>query len=60
MDINEIVNDNQVRFVKYRQGFAYCAVHVPSEGSDYMFPVALFDIGDAILHATDKALIFMR
>ncbi|MBI2295653.1 MAG: hypothetical protein HYU76_06390 [Betaproteobacteria bacterium] len=60
MDIREIVKDNEVRFAKYRQGFAYYTVHVPSEGIDYTFPVPLSDIGDATLLATDKALVFMR
>jgi hypothetical protein len=60
MDIKEIVKDNEVRFAKYRQGFAYYTVHVPSEGIGYTFPVPLSDIGDATLLATDKALVFMR
>ena len=60
MDIKEIVKDNKVLFAKYRQGYAYYTVRVPSEGIDYMFPVPLSDIGDATLHATDKALVFMR
>ena len=60
MDIKEIVKDNEVRFAKYRQGFAYYTVHVPSDGTDYTFPVSLSDIGDATLLATDKALVFMR
>jgi hypothetical protein len=60
MNIKEIVKDNKVRFVKYRRGYAYYTVRVPSEGIDYMFPVPLSDIGDATLHATDKALVFMR
>ena len=60
MDIKEIVKDNEVAFAKYRQGIAYYTVRVPSEGVDYMFPVPLSDIGDATLHAKDKALVFMR
>jgi hypothetical protein len=60
MDIKEIVKDNEVHFAKYRQGFAYYAVRVPSEGIDYMFPVPLSDIGDATLLATDRAMVFMR
>lgn len=60
VDLKEIVKDNEVRFFKYRQGIAYYTVRVPSEGIDYMFPVPLSDIGDATLHATDKALVFMR
>ena len=60
MDIKEIVKDSEVRFAKYRQGFAYYSVRVPSEGIDYTIPVPLSDIGDATLLATDKALVFMR
>lgn len=60
MDIKEIVKDNTVHFAKYRQGYAYYTVRVPSEGCDYSFPVSLIDIGDATLLATDKALVFMR
>ena len=60
MDIKEIVKDNVVSFSKYRQGFAYYTVRVPSEGADYVFPVPLSDIGDATLLAKDKALVFMR
>jgi len=60
MDIKEIVKDNEVRFAKYRQGFAYYTVRVPSDGIDYTFPVPLSDIGDATLLASDKAIVFMR
>ena len=60
LDIKEIVKDNEVRFARYRQGIAYYAVRVPSEGVDYTFPVPLSDIGDATLLATDKAMVFMR
>jgi hypothetical protein len=60
MDIKEIVKDNEVSFAKYRQGYAYYTVRVPSEGVDYIFPVPLSDIGDATLLAKDKALVFMR
>jgi hypothetical protein len=59
MDIKEIVKDNEVRFAKYKQGFAYYTVRVSSEGFDYIFPVPLSDIGDATLLATDKAMMFM-
>ena len=59
MNIKDIVNDNTVRFVRYRQGIAYYGVNVPSEGA-YMFPVPLEDIGDATLELEDKAIMFMR
>jgi len=60
MDLKEIVKDNTVHFAKYRQGYAYYTVRVPSEGADFIFPVPLSDIGDATLLATDKAMVFMR
>jgi hypothetical protein len=60
MDIKEIVKDNEVRFARYRQGYAYYSVRVPSEDTSYTFPVPLSDIGDATLLATDKAMVFMR
>ncbi|MEM7610276.1 MAG: hypothetical protein AAF270_01200 [Pseudomonadota bacterium] len=59
MNIKEIVKDNTVRFVRYRQGIAYYGVDVPAEGA-YVFPVPLEDIGDATLELEDNALIFMR
>ena len=59
MNIVDIVKDNTVRFVRYRQGVAYYGVSVPAEG-DFMFPVPLTDIGDATLELEDKAILFMR
>ena len=58
--VKDIVKDNVVRFLKYRQGIAYYSVKVPPENNEYMFPVPLADIGDATLLATDKAMVFMR
>jgi len=60
MNIKDIVKDNTVRFHRYRQGVAYYVVNVRNEGTDYMFPVPLDDVGDATLEAEDKALMFMR
>jgi len=60
MDIKDIVKDNEVRFARYRQGYAYYTVRVTSENAEYTFPVPLSDIGDATLLATDKAIVFMR
>jgi len=60
VNIKEIVKDNSVAFLKYRQGIAYYTVRVPSTDVDHMFPVPLEDIGDATLLATDKAIVFMR
>lgn len=59
MNIKEIVKDNTVRFVRYRQGFAYYGVNVPGHG-EYVFPVPLADVGDATLEHEDKAILFMR
>ncbi len=59
MNIVDIVKDNTVHFVRYRQGVAYYGVNVPSEG-EFMFPVPLADIGDATLELEDKAILFMR
>ncbi len=59
MNIKDIVKNNTVRFVRYRQGIAYYGVNVPSAGA-YVFPVPLEDIGDATLELEDKAILFMR
>lgn len=59
MNIKDIVKDNTVRFVRYRQGIAYYGVTVPAAGA-YLFPVPLDDIGDATLELEDKAILFMR
>lgn len=59
MNIKDIVKDNTVRFVRYRQGIAYYGVNVPAEGT-YVFPVPLEDIGDATLELEDRAIMFMR
>ncbi len=60
MNIKEIVRDNQVSFFRYRQGVMYYTVKVPGHDKEHMFPVPLSDVGDATLHAQDKAIIFMR
>jgi hypothetical protein len=60
VNIKEIVKDNQVNFLRYRQGVMYYTVRVPGNQADHMFPVPLSDIGDATLHCQDKAIMFMR
>lgn len=35
MNIKEIVNDNEVTFLRYRQGIAYYTVRVPNESVDF-------------------------
>ena len=59
MNIKEIVKDNTVRFVRYRQGIIYYGVNVPDRG-DFIFPVPIDDIGEATLELEDKAILFMR
>lgn len=59
MNIKDIVKDNTVRFVRYRQGVAYYGVNVPRCG-EYVFPVPLDDIGDATLELEDRTIYFMR
>jgi len=58
--IKDIVKNNEVRFVRYRHGFAYYGLRVPGEHVDRVFPVPLSDVGDATLLSSDKALVFMR
>jgi hypothetical protein len=61
--IKDIIKDNTVHFVKFRQGYFYYSISVPNDGEpryDYLFPVPQFDISDSTLLATDKAIIFMR
>lgn len=60
--IKDIVKDNTVYFVKFRQGYFYYGVKVKVDDSiySYTFPVPLSDIGDATLLDQDKAIIFMR
>ena len=60
MNIKEIVKDNEVNFFRYRQGVMYYTVKVPGHDKEHMFPVPVSDVGDATLHAQDKAIIFMR
>jgi hypothetical protein len=60
MNIKEIVKDNRVNFFRYRQGVMYYTVKVPGHDKEHMFPVPLSDVGDATLHAQEKAIIFMR
>ena len=58
LKIKDVVKDNHVYFVRYRQGYFYYRVDV---GMDtYVFPVPQSDIGDATLDSSDKAIIFMR
>jgi len=58
MNIKDIVKDNTVHFLKYRHQVVYYTVAY--DGTDYMFPVPLDDVGDATLNATEKAITYMR
>jgi len=60
MDIKDIIRDNTVRFLRFRQGHLYYAVSVPGQATDFMFPVPVSDVGDATLQAQEKAILFMR
>jgi hypothetical protein len=69
-DIKDIIKDNTVEFVRFRQGFFYYNICVPRAVMDrtepqsgptfYTFPVPLEDIGDATLENADRAIYFMR
>jgi|GEM_PF-1402610 len=58
--IKDIVKDNHVHFVRYRQGVAFYSVYVSSQDQTFLFPVPLEDVADATLEASDKAILFMR
>lgn len=60
MNINAIVKDNVVRFVKYKQGELIYRVRVPGELLDRTFPVSITEVGHSTLPATDKAESFMH
>jgi hypothetical protein len=60
MNIKDIVKDNHVSFLRYRQGVMYYCVSVPGVSDEHMFPVPVTDVGDATLGAQEKAIIFMR
>jgi hypothetical protein len=60
MNIKDIVKDNHVTFLRYRQGVLYYCVSVPGVLHEHMFPVPVADVGDATLGAREKAIMFMR
>jgi hypothetical protein len=67
VSVKDIVKDNHVRFLRYRQGVAYFVVGGPGTAGSpmvtreaWMFPVPLADVGDATLEREDKAIFFMR
>lgn len=58
MNIKDIVKGNVVNFLKYRHQMMYYKVNY--DGTEYMFPVPLEDVGDATLHSDEKAITYMR
>ena len=56
MNIKELVKNNKVRFLFYRDGNLW--YEVIEKG--YEFPVPISDIGNATFLAEDKAILFMR
>ena len=58
MNIKDIVKDNTVHFLFYRQQHMYYGVTVA--GKQLMFPVPLEDVKDASLFAEEKAITYMR
>ena len=58
MTIKDIVKNNKVYFLFYRQTVMYYGVDV--DDKKLMFPVPLEDVMDATLFAEEKAITYMR
>lgn len=58
MNIKDVVKDNKVYFLFYRQQHMYYGVDVG--GEKLMFPVPLEDVMEATLLAEEKAITYMR
>ena len=58
MNIKDVVKDNKVYFLFYRQQHMYYGVDV--RGEQLMFPVPLEDVQEATLNAEEKAITYMR
>jgi len=58
MNIKDIVKNNKVYFLFYRQYVMYYGVDV--DDNKLMFPVPLSDVMDASLFAEEKAITYMR
>lgn len=56
--IKDIVKDNKVYFIFYRQQHMYYGINVGDK--KLMFPVPLEDVMDASLFAEEKAITYMR
>ena len=58
MNIKDIIKNNKVYFLFYRQTVMYYGVDV--DDKKLMFPVPLSDVMDATLFAEEKAITYMR
>lgn len=56
MNIKDLVKDKRVKFSHYKEKELWYLV----DGTDFKFPVSIYDVGDATFLAEDKALLFMR
>ncbi len=61
-NIKDIVKNNTVQFHHYRAGVLYYQVVIPDgmHFKGYIFPVPIYDIGEATFLYQDKAILFMR
>ena len=58
MNIKDLVKDNTVKFVRFKEGnFIY---KIESNHASFEFPVPLKEIDGAEMKAEDKAIIFMK
>lgn len=55
MRLIDMVNNKQVKFVKYQKGELWYVTE-----SGFEFPVPISDTGDGEFQSEDKALFFMR
>ena len=58
MNIKDIIKNNKVYFLFYRQTVMYYGVDV--DDKKLMFPVPLSDVMDATLFAEEMAITYMR
>ena len=58
MNIKDIVKDNTVYFLYYRQMYFYYGVDVGEQ--KFMFPINIQDLAGATLLAEEKAIMYMR
>lgn len=58
MNIKDIVKDNTVYFLYYRQMYFYYGVDVGEQ--KFSFPINIRDLAGATLLAEEKAIMYMR